>query len=93
MSHKELSIPKHYGSTNTYEHLTEMSCDKDSEDDELELKKSKILVIVRYLGGTICLIAMVLSCECVCVSLGHSTICGYSITTGLIVFCILYWNV
>lgn len=65
MSYKKLSQPKHYGSTNnTYEHLTEMSCDEvEEEDDELELRKSKTLVIMRYLGGTICLVVMVLSCE------------------------------
>ena len=64
MSYKKLAQPKHYGSTNnTYEHLTEMSCDEEEEDDELELKKSKTLVIMRYLGGTICLVVMVLSCK------------------------------
>ena len=75
MSHKKLTEPKHYGSTNnTYEHLTDMSYDDDDdddddsseEDDELELRKSKTLVMMRYLGGTICLIAMVLSCKLMC---------------------------
>ena len=61
MFYKKLTQPKHYGSTNnTCEHLTEMSCNEE-EEDELELKKSKTLVIMRCLDGTICLVMV--SCE------------------------------
>jgi len=50
LSYKKLTEPKYYGSTNnTYEHLTEISGayeDSNKEDDELELKKSKTLVMM-----------------------------------------------
>ena len=76
MSYKRLSGIDNYGSTNNtnvYSHLLNISSEVEIEDDEvveeLEFKKPtrvSAVTVFKYCGATLCLVTMVLSCECLC---------------------------
>ena len=71
MSYKRLSGMENYGSTNSaHSHLLEISSEvvdlEDEEEEELQFKKPvKVspVTVFKYCGATVCIIALVTSCE------------------------------
>ena len=80
MSYKRMSGMENYGTlNNVHSRLLEISSEveldeEEEEEEELEFKKPRKspVIIFKYLGATICLIAMVLSCECLHIHVSYT---------------------